>query len=143
MHLWLGARSALLARARPAFLLLLFPFQVLLNCFPNQHTNRSSGFVGKNLQLLQVVFFEPDVCALHVSIYTYLCTRCQSKSTGLLWAAWKRGEHAPGKPYRYFFKLYALNAKTNLKPGATKQELERTIEGHILAQAELMGRYGR
>lgn len=68
---------------------------------------------------------------------------CQQKSTGLLLAAWKRGEHAPGKPHRYFFKLYALNAKTNLKPGATKQELERALEDHILAQAELMGRYGR
>ncbi len=49
----------------------------------------------------------------------------------------------PGKPHRYFFKLYALDAKVNLKPGATKQELERALEGHILAQAELMGRYGR
>ena len=49
----------------------------------------------------------------------------------------------PGKPHRYFFKLYALDAKANLKPGVTKQELERALEGHILAQAELMGRYGR
>ncbi len=49
----------------------------------------------------------------------------------------------PGKPHRYFFKLYALDAKVNLKAGATKQELERALEGHILAQAELMGRYGR
>ena len=49
----------------------------------------------------------------------------------------------PGKPHRYFFKLYALDAKANLKPGATKQELERAFEGHILAQAELIGRYGR
>ncbi len=49
----------------------------------------------------------------------------------------------PGKPHRYFFKLYALNAKTNLKPGATKQELERALEGHVLAKTELIGRYGR
>ncbi len=49
----------------------------------------------------------------------------------------------PGKPHRYFFKLYALDAKANLKPGATKQELERALEGHILAQTELVGRYGR
>lgn len=48
-----------------------------------------------------------------------------------------------GKPHRYFFKLYALDAKVNLKAGATKQELERALEDHILAQAELMGRYGR
>ncbi len=49
----------------------------------------------------------------------------------------------PGKPHRYFFKLYALDAKTNLTPGATKQELERAIEGHVLAKTELIGCYGR
>ena len=49
----------------------------------------------------------------------------------------------PGKPHRYFFKLYALDSKLNLKSGATKAEIERTMKGHILAQAELIGRYGR
>jgi hypothetical protein len=49
----------------------------------------------------------------------------------------------PGKPHRYFFKLYALDAKLNLKAGATKAEVERAMKRHILAQAELIGRYGR
>ncbi len=49
----------------------------------------------------------------------------------------------PGPAHRYFFKLYALDAKTNLKPGSTKAELERAMKGHILAKAELMGRYRR
>ena len=49
----------------------------------------------------------------------------------------------PGKPHRYFFKLYALDAKLNLKAGATKADVERAMKGHILAQAELIGRYGR
>jgi hypothetical protein len=49
----------------------------------------------------------------------------------------------PGKPHRYFFKLYALDAKLNLKSGATKAEVERAMKGHILTQAELIGRYGR
>jgi len=49
----------------------------------------------------------------------------------------------PGKPHRYFFKLHALDAKLNLKAGATKSELERAMKGHILAQAELIGKYGR
>ena len=49
----------------------------------------------------------------------------------------------PGKPHRYFFKLYALGTKLNLKAGATKSELEAAIKGHILAQAELMGKFKR
>ena len=49
----------------------------------------------------------------------------------------------PGKPRRYFFKLYALDAKTSLKSGATKADLETAMKGHILAQTELIGRYKR
>ena len=49
----------------------------------------------------------------------------------------------PGKPHRYFFKLYALDAKLDLKAGAGKKELEAAMKGHILAQAEWMGKYGR
>ena len=49
----------------------------------------------------------------------------------------------PGPAHRYFFKLYALDAKVNLKAGATKADLEKALKGHILAQAELMGRYQR
>ena len=49
----------------------------------------------------------------------------------------------PGKPHRYFFKLYALDSRLELKAGASKNELERAMKGHILAQAELVGKYGR
>jgi Raf kinase inhibitor-like YbhB/YbcL family protein len=49
----------------------------------------------------------------------------------------------PGKPHRYFFKLYALDAKLDVKPGASRKELEGAMKGHVLGQKELMGRYGR
>jgi Raf kinase inhibitor-like YbhB/YbcL family protein len=49
----------------------------------------------------------------------------------------------PGKPHRYFFKLYALDNKLNLKAGASKQEVEQAIQNHILGKAESMGKYGR
>ncbi len=49
----------------------------------------------------------------------------------------------PGPAHRYFFKLYALDKETNLKPRSTKQQLLDTIKGHILAEAQLMGRYKR
>jgi Raf kinase inhibitor-like YbhB/YbcL family protein len=49
----------------------------------------------------------------------------------------------PGKPHRYFFKLYALDTDLNLRAGATKSDVESAIKGHILADAQLMGAYGR
>ena len=49
----------------------------------------------------------------------------------------------PGKPHRYYFKLYALDRKLDLKSGASKADLERAMEGHILGKTELMGRFGR
>jgi Raf kinase inhibitor-like YbhB/YbcL family protein len=49
----------------------------------------------------------------------------------------------PGKPHRYFFKLYALDAKLNLKPGAGKQQVESAMQGHVLGKAELMGTHQR
>jgi hypothetical protein len=49
----------------------------------------------------------------------------------------------PGRPHRYFIRLYALDAKLDLRPAATRKELEAAMKGHILARAELMGRYQR
>lgn len=49
----------------------------------------------------------------------------------------------PGKPHRYFFKLYALDRPLQLKPGATKREVEQTMEEHILAHAQIMGTFQR
>ena len=49
----------------------------------------------------------------------------------------------PGKPHRYFFKLYALDKMLDLKPGATKKDVEAAMKGHILAEGQLMGTYQR
>ena len=49
----------------------------------------------------------------------------------------------PGKPHRYFFKLYALDTMLNLPDGATKQHVEAAMKGHILGEAHLMGKYNR
>jgi len=46
-----------------------------------------------------------------------------------------------GSEHRYFFKLYALDSRTGLKAGATKSELERAMKGHVLAQAQLVGKF--
>jgi Raf kinase inhibitor-like YbhB/YbcL family protein len=49
----------------------------------------------------------------------------------------------PGKPHRYFFKLYAVDTVLNLPPGLRKQDVERAIEKHVLAEGRLMGTYQR
>ena len=49
----------------------------------------------------------------------------------------------PGRPHRYFIRLYALDAILNLRPAASRKELDAAMLGHILARAELMGRYQR
>jgi Raf kinase inhibitor-like YbhB/YbcL family protein len=51
------------------------------------------------------------------------------------------GPCPPDREHRYFFKLYALDKMLSLSAGATKKEVEKAMEGHILAQAQLMARY--
>ena len=46
-------------------------------------------------------------------------------------------------PHRYYFRLYALDADLDLAPGANKSELLDAMEGHILGQANTMGKYTR
>jgi hypothetical protein len=49
----------------------------------------------------------------------------------------------PGPPHRYFFKLYALDLQPGFKPGLTKKDLLKVMDGHILAEGQLIGTYQR
>jgi Raf kinase inhibitor-like YbhB/YbcL family protein len=53
------------------------------------------------------------------------------------------GPCPPSGTHRYFFKLYALDATLNLLHGATKEQVLKEMEGHVLAQAELMGTFSK
>lgn len=48
-----------------------------------------------------------------------------------------------GKPHRYIFTLYALDAKLDLPAGITKEELRTAMQGHIISEGKLTGLYGR
>ena len=49
----------------------------------------------------------------------------------------------PGKPHRYYFKLYALSAMLPLPAGSTKSQLLNAIKGHVLDEGEYMDTYKR
>ena len=59
------------------------------------------------------------------------------------------GENSYGPPcppsgaHRYYFRLYALDTPLNLSSNSNSDDLRGAMEGHILAEAELMGRYQR
>jgi len=49
----------------------------------------------------------------------------------------------PGKPHRYFFRLYALDTILDLRAPVHRQDVDSAVKGHVLGQAELMGKFGR
>lgn len=51
------------------------------------------------------------------------------------------GPCPPSGEHRYFFKFYALDSELDLPEGADKAQLEKAMEGHIIASGELMGKY--
>jgi Raf kinase inhibitor-like YbhB/YbcL family protein len=53
------------------------------------------------------------------------------------------GPCPPSGTHRYFFKLYALDTVISLLPGATKEQVLKEMEGHILTQGELIGRFSK
>jgi Raf kinase inhibitor-like YbhB/YbcL family protein len=53
------------------------------------------------------------------------------------------GPCPPGGTHRYFFKIYALDTELDLPAGADKPRLLKAMQGHILAQGQLMGKYKR
>ncbi len=53
------------------------------------------------------------------------------------------GPCPPSGTHRYYFRLYALDTAISLLPGASKEELLKEMQGHILAQTELMGTFSK
>lgn len=53
------------------------------------------------------------------------------------------GPSPPRGTHRYFFRLYALDILLDLPAGSDRRTLDDAMKGHIIARAELLGRYGR
>lgn len=53
------------------------------------------------------------------------------------------GPCPPDREHRYFFRLYAIDTILELSQHASKNDVLKAIDGHVIAKAELMGRYER
>jgi Raf kinase inhibitor-like YbhB/YbcL family protein len=53
------------------------------------------------------------------------------------------GPCPPSGTHRYFFKVYALDVKLDLSPTSRKRDVEKAMQGHVLAKGELVGLYRR
>ena len=53
------------------------------------------------------------------------------------------GPCPPSGTHRYYFRLYAIDNALDLEPGATKAQVLSAMEGHVLDECELMGRYSK
>jgi Raf kinase inhibitor-like YbhB/YbcL family protein len=58
----------------------------------------------------------------------------------------KSGYGAPCPPsgmHRYYFRIFALDRELDLRSGAKRSQLDAAMKGHVIAQGELIGRYGK
>lgn len=108
-------------------------------------------------QSLALIMYDPDAPnATHnfdhwivFNISPTMKTFEEGKNPGGVLGQNGRGQNAytgpcpPDREHRYFFKLYALDTMLNLPTGANRQQVEAALQGHVLAQAELMGKYER
>jgi Raf kinase inhibitor-like YbhB/YbcL family protein len=53
------------------------------------------------------------------------------------------GPCPPTRPHKYVFRVYALDRRLTLEPAAGKAEVEKAMEGHVLARGQLTGQYKR
>lgn len=77
----------------------------------------------------------PDTTAIEEGVAVGIVGQNTSKENRYM------GPCPPDREHRYFFKLYALNTLLKLPEGATKDEFLHAIKEHVVAHAELMGRY--
>ncbi len=53
------------------------------------------------------------------------------------------GPCPPSRAHRYVFKVFALDTRLNLGPNSTKGDFQKAIQGHVIAEAQMISRYGR
>ena len=51
------------------------------------------------------------------------------------------GPQPPSGTHRYYFKVFALDTTLDLPAGAKRKDLDKAINGHVIGEGQLMGRY--
>ena len=110
--------------------------------------------VSKEAKSIELVIDDPD--APHGTFDHWVVWNIPSSTTKIaensvpgtegLNSARQKGFMGPCPPsgtHRYFFKVYALDTELSLGAKTTKRDLEKAIQGHILAKGELIGLYHR
>lgn len=113
--------------------------------------------VPKNTKSLVLIVDDPDVPpAAGVSVWDHWVVFNVSPNMTSISENWEvagtlgqttggkmnyTGPKPPDKEHRYFFQVYALDTELALPAGVTKSEVFEAMSGHILDQAELIGRY--
>jgi Raf kinase inhibitor-like YbhB/YbcL family protein len=110
-----------------------------------------------------LTMYDPDVPTAvrpqgffdHWAAYNISATTTQIAASSTVGIQGNNGAQKPGytgpcpppqyepKEHRYIFTVYALDNELNLPSNATRQQIEAAIQGHVLGQAQLMGRYQR
>ncbi len=111
--------------------------------------------IPKNAKSLALIVDDPDAPAgtwVHWVVWNIPITseiKENSVPSGAVQGKNDFGKNSYGGPcppsgtHRYFFKLYALDTLLNLREGASKKDLENAMKDHIIAEAKLVGLYGR
>lgn len=53
------------------------------------------------------------------------------------------GPQPPSGTHRYYFKIFALDQTLNLSAGAKRREVDKAMNGHVIAQGQVIGRYSK
>lgn len=117
-------------------------FALICEDADSSHTNKVSWISWVIYGISNSVTQLPEGLPEQPEIHAPILARQGKNSTG---AVGYQGPLPPEKDnwHRYYFRIYALDHEISLPPGATAEELRQEMQGHILGEGALMGRYRR
>ena len=116
--------------------------------FENKEPKLDFNNIPEGTQSIGLIMDDPDAMAAVGKIWVHWLQYFDFPSKNLITEGktdfGEIGYGGPAPPngrHTYIFKGYALDIKLNLKKGYSKQDLESTMKGHIIAEAKLTGTF--